>query len=200
MTYQQQNPLVDNSDDDFSQGVNPPRDDIRMEGTEIGVIRELSPKKVKEQIRMELKGYAYDYDEKKYVKVEGEVPMMNDLGIQKFCSALSAVTDTVTFSNYDANEAKQNTLFVMEMVIPTIYINYKEYGIKNKTDLPILSSKLFTLTYSAFKKAVGAGDRGVIGRTISENIMSRAGQMNQMNQIPERRAGFFSNLNPFSRR
>jgi hypothetical protein len=124
--------------------------------------------------------------------------MMNDLGIQKFCSALSAVTDTVTFSNYDVEEAKKNTLFIMELVIPTIYINYKEYGIMNKTDLPVLTSKLFVLTYSAFKKAVGAGDRGVIGRTISENIMSRAGQMQQQQQ-PERRQGFFSSINPFKR-
>lgn len=191
--------MVDNSDEDFYSGINPPRDDYRQEGTEIGVIRELSPKRVKEQIRMELKGYAYDYEEKKYLKVEGEVPLMNDLGIQKFCSTLSAVTDTVTFSNYDIEEAKKNTLFIMELVIPTIYLNYKEYGIKNKTDLPVLTSKLFVLTYSAFKKAVGAGDRGVIGRTIQENILSRAGQMNQPQQQPERRQGFFSSLNPFKR-
>lgn len=190
--------MVDNSDDDYYSGVNPPRDESRQEGTEIGVIRELSPKKVKESVRMELKGYSYDYEEKKYVPVPGEVPMMNDLGIQKFCSALSAVTDTVTFSNYDVEEAKKNTLFIMELVIPTIYINYKEYGIMNKTDLPVLTSKLFVLTYSAFKKAVGAGDRGVIGRTISENIMSRAGQMQQQQQ-PERRQGFFSSINPFKR-
>lgn len=178
-------------------GVMPPRFN-REESPEIGVIRELSPKKVKEQIRMELKGYAYDYEEKIYKKIEGEVPMMNELGIQKYISALSAVTDTVTFSNYTIEDAKAHTLFIIESVIPSIYVNYKEYGITSKCDLPVLTSKLFILTYSALMKAVGAGDRGVIGRTIQETINSRTGQFPMQQNLQERR-GIFSKINPFSR-
>jgi hypothetical protein len=180
-----------------NQSVMPPRFNDREESPEIGVIRELSPKKVKEQIRMELKGYSYDYEEKKYIKIEGEVPMMNELGIQKYISCLSAVTDTVTFSNYTLEDAKAHTLFVMESVIPTLYINYKDYGITSKCDLPVLTSKLFNLTYAAFMKAVGAGDRGVIGRTIQESIMTRAGQ--QQFQQPQQKGGIFNNINPFKR-
>jgi hypothetical protein len=179
----------------FPDSVLPPRFPEKDDSPEIGVIRELSPKKVKEQIRMELKGYAYDYEQKKYVKIPGEEPMMNDKGIQKFISCLSAVTDTVTFSNYQIEDAKKHTLFVIESALPTIYINYKEYGIENKSDLPVLASKLFVLTYAAFQKAVGAGDRGVIGRTIQESIMTRAGQQIQ----EQKRGGLFGNINPFSR-
>jgi hypothetical protein len=185
----------------FNEGMNdsimPPRFNDKEDSPEIGVIRELSPKKVKEQIRMELKGFSYDYEEKKYVKIEGEIPLMNELGIQKFISCLSAVTDTVTFSNYTIEDAKAHTLFVMESVIPSFYINYKTYGIKDKSDLPVLTSKLFVLTYAAFQKAVGAGDRGVIGRTIQESIMTRAGQ--QAMQQNQQSGGFLSNINPFKR-
>lgn len=179
-----------------STGIMPPRFQDRDDSPEIGVIRELSPKKVKEQIRMELKGFSYDYEQKKYIKIEGEIPMMNELGIQKFISCLSAVTDTVTFSNYTLEDAKRHTLFVVESVIPTIYINYKEYGIENKCDLPVLTSKLFNLTYAAFMKAVGAGDRGVIGRTIQESIMTRAGQQQQ---LPNQDKGGIFGINPFRR-
>jgi hypothetical protein len=184
----------DEFDDDIV-GVMPPRFQEKEESPEIGVIRELSPKKVKEQVMMELKGFYYDFEQKKYVAT-GEKPMMNNLGIQKFINALSAITDTVTFSNYTIEQVNPFVLFIMESVIPTIYINYKEYGITNKSDLPVLTSKLFVLTSAAFQKAVGAGDRGVIGRTISENIVSRAGQFPQ-NINTERRTGLFSNLNPF---
>ena len=182
------------------QSIMPPRFNDKEESPEIGVIRELSPKKVKEQIRMELKGFSYDYEKKRYVQVEGEIPMMNDLGIQKFISSLSAITDTVTFSNYTLEDAKAHTLYVIESVIPTIYIHYKEYGILNKSDLPVLTSKLFVLTYAAFSKAVGAGDRGVIGRTISENIVSRSGQFPNSQQVNSDTRGIFSKINPFSRR
>lgn len=169
------------------------------ESPEIGVIRELSPKKVKEQIRMELKGFYYDFEKKQYVP-SGEAPMMNDLGIQKFIHSLSAVTDTVTFSNFTIEQVNPMVMFIMESVIPTIYINYKEYGITNKSDLPVLTSKLFVLTTAAFQKAIGAGDRGVIGRTISENIISRReGTQGPMRSLSNERRGLFSNLNPFRR-
>lgn len=178
-------------------GVIPPRMNDREESPEIGVIRELSPKKVKERIRMELKGYDWDYEDKKYVKREGFIPMINDLGIQKFLNALPALSDTVTFSNYNVEQIQKMVQFSMESVIPSIYVNYKEYGIKSKCDLPVLTNMLFTLTYASYQKAMGAGDRGVIGRTTSENIISRSGEM-QMPQPQNERKGIFSN--PFSRR
>lgn len=187
----------DNSNDDFYQGVNPPRDEIRQEGTDIGVIRELSPKKVKEHIRMDLKGFDYDEQERRYIKRDGFEPLLNDKGIAKFINALPALSDTVTFSNYTAEQISKLVVFSMEQVIPSIYINYKEYGIKNKCDLPILTNMLFTITLGAYNKALGAGDRGVIGKVTTENIVSRGGQYNPMQQQPERRNGFFSNLNPF---
>lgn len=184
-------------EDGAPMSIMPPRFD-KEESPEIGVIRELSPKKVKEQIRMELKGYYYDYDEKKFIKIEGEEPLMNEKGIQQFISCLAAITDTVTFSNYTIEDAKAHTLYVMESCIPTIYVNYKEYGIKNKSNLPILTSKLFVLTYAAFMKAVGAGDRGVIGRTITESIMNRGMGFREQPMMQEKRGGIFG-LNPFRR-
>jgi hypothetical protein len=168
------------------------------ETPEIGVIRELSPKKVLEQIRMNLKGYFFDYEEKKYIKLEGFEPLMNDRGIAKYLSIISSVvTDLITFSNYTPEEIPQLVLFVCDKSIPVIHLNYKEYGIKEKSDLQIIDVQILNLTLAAFKKAVGAGDRGVIGRTIQESIMNRAGVLN--NQIKEEKGGFFSSLNPFKK-
>jgi hypothetical protein len=188
--------------DDYGTGqdsVMPPRFPDKDDNMEIGVIRELSPKKVKEMIRAELKGFTFDYEQKKYVKVEGEVPMMNELGIQKFLNSFPAITDTVTFSNFTAEVADKIVLFIMESSIPSIYVNYKEYGIKDKSDLPVLTAKLFTLTHAAFHQAVGAGHRGVIGRTISESIMTRSGEMRMQQPMQNERRGIFSRINPFSR-
>ncbi len=171
----------------------------KRESAEIGVIRELSPKKVLEQLRMNLKGKYYDEEKKAYIKIDGFEPLMNDRGIAKYLAIMSSVvTDLITFSSYSQDEVPNLTLFVCDKALPVIHINYKEYGIKEKSDLQIIDIQIFNLTLAAFKKAVGAGDRSVIGRTISENIVSRGGGM--INPIPqERQRGFLSRLNPFSR-
>jgi len=173
-----------------------PPQERNEEAAEIGIIRELSPKKVLEQLRMNLKGFFWDYVDKKYVKVDGFEPLLNDKGIAKYLSIMSAViTDLVTFSNYRDDEINRLVLFVCDKVIPTIHINYNEYGIKEKSDLQIIDVQIFNLTLAAFKKAVGAGDRNVVRGTISESIMNRP---NNQGGYPEKR-GFLSKINPFAR-
>lgn len=175
----------------------PPQYKEEKESPEIGVIRELSPRKVLEQLRMNLKGYFFDYEKKTYIRIEGFEPLMNDKGIAKYLSIMSAViTDLITFSNYTAEEIPQLVLYVCDKAIPTIHINYKEYGIKEKSDLQIIDIQIFNLTLGAFKKAIGAGDRGVVGRTISENIMTRAGVIQPMR---EEQKSFLGRINPFHR-
>lgn len=179
------------------QSVMPPQWREEQENHDIGIIRELSSKRTLEQLRMNLKGFFWDYEKKVYVRMEGFEPLMNDKGIAKYLSIMSSViSDVVTFSSYSDKEVPQLTLHVCEKAIPVIHINYKDYGVKEKSDLQIIDVQIFNLTLGAFKKAIGAGDRGVIGRTISENIMTRGFQGNQpYSNIPqERRGGFLSNL------
>lgn len=192
---QQPQPYNSPSPDEYD--VMPPFNRGESEGTEIGIIRELSPKKMLEQLRMNLKGFFWDYEKRDWVKIEGFEPLLNDKGIAKYLSIMSSVvTDLVTFSNYKDNEIAQLTLYICDKAIPTIHINYKDYDIREKSDLQIVDIQIFNLTYAAFKKAVAAGDRGVIGRTISEAIMTRAG--GQSIQQQERKS-FLSRINPFSR-
>lgn len=164
------------------------------DGNEIGIIKELSPRKVLEQLRMNLKGFFWDMEKKEYVKIPGMESLMNDRGIAKYLSIMSSViTDLVTFSNYRAEEVNHLTFYVCEKAIPTIHLNYKEYGIKDKSDLQILDIQLFNLTLAAFKKAIGAGDRGVIRGVMTENIMTRPYE-------EKKEPGLFSRFNPFRRR
>ena len=194
----EQNNDYSQDENELQQSVMPPQFKEEKEAAEIGVIRELSPKKVLEQLRMNLKGHYYDYEKKMYKKIEGFEPLLNDRGIAKYLAIMSSVvTDLITFSSYSQEEIPNLTLFVCDKALPVIHINYKEYGIKEKSDLQIIDIQIFNLTLAAFKKAVGAGDRSVIGRTISESIVSRSGIINPIRD--ERQGGFLSRLNPFSR-
>jgi hypothetical protein len=172
-----------------------PQYNQQKETDSVGIIKELSPKKVLEQVRMNLKGFYYDYEEKKYVQIPGFVPLLYDKGIAKYLSILSSViTDLVTFSAYTKEEIPARTLYVCEKAIAVIHVNYKEYGIKEKSDLEILDVQIFALTDAAFKKALGGGDRGVIGKTTSENIMNRGDYPNQNKQGG---GSFLTKINPF---
>ena len=175
--------------------ISPPMEQKEEEAS-IGIIRELSPRKVLEQLRMNLKGYFYDYEADKYMKIQEMKPLMNDKGISKYLSIMGAViTDLVTFSNYKEEEINSLVMYVCEKAIPTIHINYKEYGIREKSDLQIIDIQIFNLTLAAFKKAVGGGDRSVVRGGVSESIVQRP---ISQGMYPERR-GFFQKINPFSR-
>ena len=177
----------------------PPMHKEEKENPEIGIIRELSPKKVLEQLRMNLKGFFWDYEQRKYIKIDGFEPLLNEKGIAKYLSIMSSViTDLVTFSSYKEEEIPNLVIYVCDKAIPTIHINHKEYGIKDKCDLQIIDIQIFNLTLAAFKKAIGAGDRGVIGRTIQESILTK-GLVGMQQQNLREDKSFFSKLNPFNK-
>lgn len=176
--------------------IHTPKLEEKEEAPEIGIIKELSPRKILEQLRMNLKGYFWDYEKKAYIRMQGFDPLMNDKGIAKYLSIMSAViTDLVTFSNYKAEEINDLVLYVCDKTIPTIHINYKEYGIQEKSDLQIIDVQIFNLTLAAFKKAVGAGDRNVVRGTVTEAMVSRQFQQ----PIQQQSQGFLSRLNPFNK-
>jgi hypothetical protein len=180
-------------EENIPYSIQPPKED-KQEAAEIGIIRELgSSTKVLHQLRMELKGYSWDYDQEKWIKIRD--PLMNDKGIGKYLSIISAVvTDLVTFSNYSQDEINPMVEYVCEKSIPVIHINYRDYGIKEKSDLDIIDVQIVSLTKAALHKAMCAGDRNVVRGTVSEQMMSRYGAY----PVQEKR-GFLSKINPFSK-
>lgn len=166
------------------------------ESSEIGIIKGLSPKEVLENIRMEMRGYYWDYVKKKYDKIEGMHPMMNDLGIAKYLSIVSTfVSDLVTFSNFNEEQISKVVIHICDEVFPVIAMNWREYGIPTKSDIIPVNLKIFITSWSSFNKALGAGDRGVVRGVTTENILQRGGYP----QMPVERKGFLSKINPFGR-
>ena len=171
------------------------------ESAEVGIIKELSPKKVLEQLRMNMKGFFYDYENKRYVRLPGYEPLMNDKGVAKYLSIVgSVITDLVTFSNYKESEILADVDYICSKAIPVIHINYKEYGIKEKSDLPIIDIQLYNLTKAAFKKALGAGDRNVVRGTVSESMATRLGYGYDSLQRSYPKRGILDMVNPFSKK
>ncbi len=174
-----------------------PPQEAREEPAEIGIIRELSPLKILTRVRENLKGRFYDEETKEYKKLEGYESMLNNFGISKYLSILmAALNDVITMSNIPPDEVNKLVRFVCRQTIPVMYINYKEWGVKVKSDLQLLSNQIFMMTYGALHKASGAGDRNVVRGTITENIATRQGYPDQYDQ---RERGVLSRMNPFAK-
>ena len=162
----------------------------------VGIIKELSPLKVLTRVRENLKGRFWDEEKKEYVSIEGYEPLLNNYGISKYLSILaSTLNDVITMSNIPMDEVNRLVLHVCDRTIPIMYINYKEWGIKQKSDLGILDNQILMMTYGALRKGAGAGDRNLVRGTISEQIQQRQG----MPFPSEKGKGFLSKINPFSK-
>jgi len=149
--------------------INPPIEKYKVE-PEVGIYKELAPRRVLEQVRMELKGYYWDYESKEWKRLEGTKQLMNEEGINVFLQSLASVTELVTFSNFNEEEINKIALYICEEVIPVIHVNYKKYGIKEKSHLNILNAKIFTLTIASLKKALYGGDRNIIKKGYQEIV------------------------------
>jgi len=175
----------------------PPGKEDREQSSDIGVIRELDPIKVIETLRHYLRGEMWDSEKRVWMK--HMEPLMNNKGIGKYLSIISApVSSLITFSNFQLDEIPTLALYICDQAIPVIHVNYREYGITDKSNLQILDIQILFMTIAALKKALGAGDRNVIGRTISENIMNRSGS-GAIQPLQSEKRGILSRLNPFAK-
>lgn len=161
---------------------------IEDDRSNVGIAKILSTGKLLKSVVMVLKGYYYDHEEKEFIKIDESVkPLMNEKGITRYIMALSAgLNDVNTFSNYKEDEVERLCTYVLEQIIPIIHLNWEQFGIDNECDLDLIDTMLTTLTFACYKKAFGAGDRALFGKSYTENMFYR-------NDIPEKK-GFFNNL------
>jgi len=164
--------------------------------SEVGIIKELSAFKTLQRIKENLLGRFWNDETKQFEGIKGFKPLMNEFGVNKYLAVLSSfLVDIVTMSNLPAEEINVICLHICENTIPSMYANHAEWGIKNKSDLPILANQIFIMSYGALHKGRGAGDRNVIRGTLTENIVQRGIPMYQQ----EEKKGFLSRINPFAR-
>lgn len=177
---------------------------FHTEERNVSVLKELSPQEhLKEQLNW-LQGRVWDDVHKRFVEVEGVRPFMNQEGINMYFQFATAVlSPIVTFSNYRSEEQLIHRLVAMivKKASAHFHLHWRDYDIKRKTQITVLTDKLTILGLSAFYKALGGGDRkaGTSNITESINTTNQAyGRGHEFQQV-NKGGGFFSRMNPFSR-
>ena len=161
------------------------------------LVKELSPKEPLYDIMENLRGKIYDNRLQKYIEVEGATPLMNDEGIDIFFHhATSVINQINTMSNYttDYNKIHLIVRMVIKHAIADFHLNWKDYGIKRKTNITVVTDKLMILGLSAFYHALGAGDRKASTSNISESINTLNRPESMENQQQQKRVGVVARM------
>jgi len=175
----------------------PPLNYYRPEERSLSLVKELSPQDhLKEQMAW-LEGKIWDDIKKRYIPLEGMKPFMNQEGRDMFFQfATSILSPIVTMSNYTNNYKMIHGLVRMSVKKATIHfhLHWRDYGIKRKTQITLLTDKLTILGLSAFYKAIGGGDRKAATSNISENISTLSRNYQEQGEPQRKQGGMFGFL------
>lgn len=126
--------------------------------------------------------------------------LMNEEGVALFIHIVRAAANAInTFSNYRTDDKLIYRLLKkwINDAIYEFYINRKKYGIKEESHCSIIVNHAVGLMLPSFFKALGAGDRGAVSKSVQEHIQTSMGQ--QPNPYEPKRRGLLSMMNPFNR-
>ena len=132
------------------------------------LIEQINPLHVLEEIELKLQGYERKWDGS--IKRRGE-PLMNDFGINRVLLLLSSVVNQHTImSALKDEEIGKLTLELADRLTDNLTLNWKEYGIKEDSELDIIFIIIIMPVYISLKRALEGGERRFLGTTTVESI------------------------------
>jgi len=139
--------------------------------TQAVLIEQLSPDKIIENIKLILEGSIRDeYGE---IKKIGD-PLMNQKGVNNLMISIRSVVNINTIMSA-IREEKINEFMIdlMDEIIDDLTLNWKEYDIKNKSNLDKIEGIIKRMAYPAFMRSKEGGERIFLKGVTVENISSR---------------------------
>jgi len=179
----------------------PPLGGIGNDKAGFSLIKELSPQEHLKEEMAWLQGKVWNSKTKSFETVPGVTEFMNQDGRDMFFQYLTAVLNpVVTMSNFRADTKIIHNMVMLIVRDASIHfhLHWKDYAIKKKTQINVLTTKLMCVGLSALYKALGAGDRKAATSHISESLSTVSRPITQEQQ-QRQGGGFLSKMNPFSR-
>ena len=179
----------------------------------VGLAKELDPQKALVETIWILRGQIKNADTG---RVETTFKrMMNEDGVAIFITAVKAGANSInTYSNYRTDD-KLIYRILSKWINDLVYTFYYERKrfieqvhpngvveiclIEDESNVSHLINLACGLLLPSFLKALGAGDRGAITRTIQETINRALRDAEEMGRGDRKRGGFLSMLNPFKK-
>jgi hypothetical protein len=165
--YQMQEALQRNQLD-TQTAINSPQMFEQMSQNQAIMVQETNPRKIVEEIMLRLRGIEKKSDG---TLVKVTEPKMNEYGLGRIWFVLqSHINQNVILSHLVIEEIRPLMTALSEDLVDSLALNWKDFGIKNKTDLDDINNAILINIYLALKRAEGQNEKNWLGKISIENI------------------------------
>lgn len=132
------------------------------------LVEQTNPKKVVREILLRLRGKE-ELPDGTLSKIAE--PKINALGQDEIWFILdSHINQNVILSHLEEKEISQIMDIIQNDLVDNLTLNWKDYGIKKKTDLDTIQNSILVNIYLALKRAEGQNEKNWLGKISVENI------------------------------
>ncbi len=140
----------------------------QIQQTQAVLIEQTNPKRVVDEIMMVLKGEEMN---EKGESVQVGQPKMNQEGLSNIWTwCRGAINQGIILSHYEDLEIKSMMNVLQEDLVDDLSLNWKKYGIRNKTDLDLINNIVLLNINAALRRALGQNEKNWLGKISIENI------------------------------
>ena len=132
------------------------------------LVSQTNPKKVVKEIVLRLQGLKENPDGSTSHIAE---PKINKKGVDNIWFILdSHINQNVILSHLESKEIKELMNGLQNDLVDDLSLNWRDYGIKKKSDLDVINNSVLFNVFLALKRAEGQGEKNWLGKISIENI------------------------------
>jgi len=165
--YEMQNQLQQNQIE-AQQNMAAPQLYEQVQQQQAIMVEQTNPKRVIEDIMLRLRGVVKKPDG---TEVQVSRPKMNKIGLENISYLLeSFINQNVILSHLEETDVVRLMGVLSNDLVDSLALNWREWGITNKTDLDDINNSILLNVYMALKRALGQGEKNWLGKISIEQI------------------------------
>jgi len=134
------------------------------------LVEQTNPSKIVDEIILRLRGIRRLPDGSEQQVTDAK---MNKKGIESVWFILdSNINQNIILSHLEEHEIANIMDALQEDIVDDISLNWRQYGIVNKTDLDLINNTILVNIFAALKRAQGQNEKNWLSKISVENISS----------------------------
>lgn len=140
----------------------------RVQQAQAVLVEQTNPKKIVEMVMLRLRGKELMPNGTEVIISE---PKMNKKGIEKVSFILSShINQNIILSHLEPEQIAQIMNSLSEDLVDNLALNWREYDIKDMTDLDDINNSILINIFATLKRAEGQNEKNWLGKISIEQI------------------------------
>ena len=138
------------------------------------LVEQINPEKLLQDLKLGLLGLEERWEKNEIKLVQVGLPLMNEQGAMTMITcARSVVNQHTIMSAFEEKQISKLMITLLDAVIDDLTLNWKDYGIVQKTHLDIIHNMIMITGFAALNRGLNGGERKFLGTTTIENISTQ---------------------------